>query len=135
MIVAIVASFFCFVVGRRNTLSTSGHYAYLARRMNVRKPVTRTLLALLMMQSLRPISNPAADMSDRMVQQTGVHCMAIDDKPDDRDNKVSSTPQQDLVITPAGPIPRDKVHEVRPGETVRQNKDGTMTIVPKPENK
>ena len=39
--------------------------------------------------------------------------------------------KDDLVITPGGPRRRDQVHRVRPGETVRQNEDGTYTIVPK----
>lgn len=38
--------------------------------------------------------------------------------------------EDDLVITPGGPRPRRQVHEVRPGETLRQNDDGTFTIVP-----
>ncbi len=38
--------------------------------------------------------------------------------------------ENDLVITPGGPRPRRQVHQVRPGETVRQNEDGTFTIVP-----
>ena len=39
--------------------------------------------------------------------------------------------EDDLVITPGGPRPRDQVHHVRPGETVRRNDDGTYTVVPK----
>src|SRR5215471_21090286 len=39
--------------------------------------------------------------------------------------------EDDLVITPGGPRRRDQVHPVRPGEAVRQNEDGTYTIVPK----
>jgi hypothetical protein len=38
--------------------------------------------------------------------------------------------KDDLVITPEGPRPRNKVHHVRPGQAVRQNDDGTYTIVP-----
>jgi hypothetical protein len=38
--------------------------------------------------------------------------------------------EDDLVITPGGPRPRRQVHQVRPGETVRHNEDGTFTIVP-----
>ena len=38
--------------------------------------------------------------------------------------------KDDPVITPGGPRPRDQVHHVRPGETVRRNDDGTYTIVP-----
>jgi hypothetical protein len=39
--------------------------------------------------------------------------------------------EDDLVITPGGPRPRNQVHPVRPGEAVRQNEDGTYTIVPR----
>jgi hypothetical protein len=39
--------------------------------------------------------------------------------------------KDDLVITPGGPRRRDQVHHVGPGETVRQNEDGTYTVVPK----
>jgi hypothetical protein len=38
--------------------------------------------------------------------------------------------EDDLVITPGGPRPRGQVHQIRPGEAVRQNEDGTFTIVP-----
>jgi hypothetical protein len=36
----------------------------------------------------------------------------------------------DLVITPGGPRSREKVHQVPPGHTVRQNADGTYEVVP-----
>jgi hypothetical protein len=39
--------------------------------------------------------------------------------------------KDDIVITPGGPRPRDQVRPVRPGEAVRQNQDGTYTIMPK----
>jgi hypothetical protein len=39
--------------------------------------------------------------------------------------------KKDIVITPAGPIPKDKVRQVKPNETVRRNEDGSYTIVPK----
>lgn len=38
--------------------------------------------------------------------------------------------QEDQVITPGGPRPKDQVHPVKPGEVVRRNPDGTYTIVP-----
>jgi hypothetical protein len=38
--------------------------------------------------------------------------------------------KDDLVITPGGPRPREDVRRVQPGEVVRQNEDGTYTIVP-----
>jgi hypothetical protein len=46
-------------------------------------------------------------------------------QPDDKSN---------VVITPAGPVPRDKVHKVGPGETVRRNDDGSLEVVPKPKD-
>jgi hypothetical protein len=39
--------------------------------------------------------------------------------------------KDDLVVTPGGPRPRKEVHRVRPGEVVRQNEDGTFSVVPK----
>lgn len=36
----------------------------------------------------------------------------------------------EIVITPAGPMPKGKVHPVRPGETIRRNPDGSYTVVP-----
>jgi len=52
--------------------------------------------------------------------------------PDDPGTKGQAQPdqEQDMVITPAGPVPRNRVHPVRPGETVRRNKDGSLEIVP-----
>jgi len=37
---------------------------------------------------------------------------------------------KDPVVTPGGPRPGDQVHPVKPGQTVRQNPDGTFTVVP-----
>jgi hypothetical protein len=37
--------------------------------------------------------------------------------------------KDDLVITPAGPVRRDKVNPVGPGEAVRRNEDGSYTVV------
>ena len=38
--------------------------------------------------------------------------------------------KDDLVVTPGGPRPRDQVQHIKPGETLRQNPDGTFTVVP-----
>lgn len=38
---------------------------------------------------------------------------------------------RNLVITPGGPRPPKNVHRVHPGEIVRQNPDGSFSIVPK----
>ncbi len=37
----------------------------------------------------------------------------------------------DLVITPGGPVRKDNVHPVGPNETVRREKDGTLVVVPR----
>jgi len=51
---------------------------------------------------------------------------------DERREKPSSASEdRNLVITPAGPMPKDSVHPVRPDEAVRRNPDGTYTVVPK----
>ena len=47
---------------------------------------------------------------------------------DSRDG--SSQHDKDRVVTPGGPRPGDQVHPVKPGQTVRQNPDGTFTVVP-----
>jgi hypothetical protein len=45
--------------------------------------------------------------------------------------KPSTSTQENLVITPAGPVRKENVHRVAPNQAVRRNKDGTYTIVPK----
>jgi hypothetical protein len=35
-----------------------------------------------------------------------------------------------LVITPAGPVLRDNVRQIEPGETLVRNADGSYRIVP-----
>ena len=62
-----------------------------------------------------------------MPRQTKTDCGGSTDKPTPPDNK------RDLVITPAGPIPKEEVHLVKPGEIVRRNEDGTYTIIPNPD--
>ncbi len=39
--------------------------------------------------------------------------------------------EQNLVITPAGPMPKENVHQVGPNEEVRREKDGSLVIVPR----
>jgi hypothetical protein len=39
--------------------------------------------------------------------------------------------EQNLVITPAGPMPKENVHRVGPNEEVRRQKDGSLVIVPR----
>jgi len=40
----------------------------------------------------------------------------------------------DLVITPGGPVRKENVHPVGPNEAVRREKDGTLVIVPRTDN-
>ena len=56
--------------------------------------------------------------------------MASDAEKNATDKKPNSAGAPDIVNTPAGPVPKKEVHEVKPGETVRRNKDGTFTSVP-----
>jgi len=39
--------------------------------------------------------------------------------------------KENTVITPAGPVPKDKVHRVGPDEMVRRKADGSLEVVPK----
>ena len=58
--------------------------------------------------------------------------MAKDDKKGATDRTKPHAPEEpDMVNTPAGPVPREKVQEVQPGEAVRRNQDGTFTKVPR----
>ena len=41
--------------------------------------------------------------------------------------------QQDLVITPGGPRRRENVQQIEPGQVVRLDEEGTLTILPKQE--
>ena len=52
------------------------------------------------------------------------------DRGGDADKATPPDDKRDLVITPAGPIPKENVHPVGPNEIVRRNADGTYTIVP-----
>jgi len=53
-------------------------------------------------------------------------------KPADRPKE---TENDERVITPAGPLPKAKIHPVKRGETVRRNPDGTFSVVPKEPDK
>jgi len=48
----------------------------------------------------------------------------------DKSRDQTSGGKDDLVVTPGGPRPRDQVQRIKPGETLRQNPDGTFTVVP-----
>jgi hypothetical protein len=44
-------------------------------------------------------------------------------------------PEDDTVVTPGGPRPRDQVFAVHPGEALRRLPDGSYVVVPaEPEN-
>jgi hypothetical protein len=47
------------------------------------------------------------------------------------DKRKVSPVEADTVITPAGPLPKDRVHEVGPDETVVRNTDGSYSVVRK----
>jgi hypothetical protein len=53
----------------------------------------------------------------------------IDSQAVDRPHKPSC--KEGVVITPAGPVCKEKVHRVGPNDAVRRNPDGTYTIVPR----
>lgn len=46
------------------------------------------------------------------------------------DTKSDAAAPTDTIITPAGPRLREKVREVKPGEAVRRNDDGSLSIEP-----
>jgi len=49
----------------------------------------------------------------------------------EQEKKREAEDNPERVITPAGPLPKTKVHPIKPGEVVRRNPDGTFTIVRK----
>lgn len=70
--------------------------------------------------ALLSITLKAGDVS---AQTRGLH-MAQNDK-------AKGTKEDTLVITPAGPVPKDQVHPVGPNEEVRREPDGTYKVVPR----
>ncbi len=63
--------------------------------------------------------------------QPGGDLMPTDRKAPEENTSKPRPPDEDLVITPAGPVRKKNVHKVGPDQAVRRNKDGTYTIVPK----
>jgi hypothetical protein len=100
-------------------------------------PASRTLLVFLLLPA--GFSPPGAvDMASvPAAERTGKNQMAKDDSDAEKrgTDKTKQDPRAtpDTVNTPAGPVPKEQVHEVKPGETVRRNKDGTYTNVPSPD--
>ncbi len=88
------------------------------------------LIVLFMLQGLlRPIAEDEA-ATPPSTSGTGENQMASDAEKNATDKKPDLAGAPDIVNTPAGPVPKKEVHEVKPGETVRRNKDGTFTSVP-----
>ncbi len=87
------------------------------------------LLVLAAATGSSPRGPGAAAGPEYAIAQTGEQTMPSGGE-QDRTKGPASGSKDDVVITPAGPMPKDKVREVKPGEAVRQNEDGTVTIVP-----
>jgi hypothetical protein len=73
---------------------------------------------------LRPVAKPIASAAQSMAEN--------DPAGSDQPREKSSSPGEDgdVVVTPAGPMPRESVHPVHPDEAVRRNPDGSYTVVP-----
>jgi hypothetical protein len=90
----------------------------------------RILIVLFMLQGLLRLIAEAETAASPSTSGTGENQMPSDAEKNTTDKKPDSTATPDIVNTPAGPVPKKEVHEVKPGETVRRNKDGTFTSVP-----
>jgi hypothetical protein len=49
------------------------------------------------------------------------------------DKPKGSKEETDLVVAPGGPRPKEQVHGVGPGQSVRRNEEGTYTVIPEDE--
>ncbi len=47
------------------------------------------------------------------------------------DESDNTTQKEELVITPGGPRPKDRVHLVRPGEAVSVDESGIARVIPR----
>ena len=74
--------------------------------------------------SCTPSSHPETDQAQRQMVQNASRNGSSGDK-----NNGSSA-DKNVVVTPGGPRPRDRVHRVEPGQAIRQNPDGSFTVVP-----
>jgi hypothetical protein len=99
---------------------------------DVMTPVARALLLYLLLPIRFPSTGamdlaavPAAESTERNQMAKDAERCGTDKAKHDP----CTTP--DMVNTPAGPVPKEQVHEVKPGETVRRNEDGTFTTVPR----
>lgn len=96
----------------------------------LKRLMRRRLIALLIPSGLllRHLDARAATSPE----QVGDDGMADQDKERSKADKKKSPPAaEEMVITPAGPVPKKQVHEVKPGEAVRRNKNGSLTKVPR----
>jgi hypothetical protein len=86
-------------------------------------------LAVLLAQAVAALEHAeGADMNSNATQQNqgpGAAAQQGTDKPK----------QDDLVITPAGPVRKENVHPVGPNEEVRRDKDGNYVVVPRSDQK
>ena len=97
------------------------------------KPTRYALLVFLLTQSWFPPTGGVDAASLSSTQRTGENQMTNDDnKGGTGKTKPGQPGGSDTINTPAGPVPKEQVHEVEPGEAVRRNKDGTLTKVPRP---
>ncbi|MFY9988911.1 MAG: hypothetical protein WAK31_29425 [Chthoniobacterales bacterium] len=92
-----------------------------------------TLFVLLLMSNYQ---EPQASVTavNPLITQYGEKAMPRRAATDGSGKANKSDPQKDkgdVVITPAGPMPKENVHKVGPNEVVRRNDDGTYTIVRK----
>jgi len=102
------------------------------KRLNLTTLAVRALPVFLLAGTWTLSAGAGRAASVPSAQRAGESQMAQDDRTTETDkNKQKSTGKPDMVNTPAGPVPRERVHEVKPGEVLRRNKDGTYTKVPK----
>jgi hypothetical protein len=81
-----------------------------------------------------PRSNGGAAAINALMMPNGETALPRKATTNGRGEAENATPQKDkgdVVITPAGPIPKEKLREVGPDEVVRRNADGTHTVIPK----
>lgn len=97
------------------------------------KVVTRRrLFALLIQGSLLPIGVADAEIPP-FPGQSGETQMTEQDGKYDKDESGKRQPSpvsKDMVNTPAGRVPKGQVHEVKPGEAIRRDKDGALVKIP-----
>jgi hypothetical protein len=89
-------------------------------------------IVLFMLQSLLPPTGKVEATASPSAREAGENQMVSDAEKDTTDKKPGPATAPDMVNTPAGPVPKNQVREVKPGEAVRRNKDGTFTNVPDP---